>query len=133
MSLIKKLGTNLFTALCVLTISTIVFAATSFLINTDYQDIPFGFLLSGALVALSYFVTHILLRIDEKHKNNISALIAVIAKFIIDVTSLLMLGFMYYRWDIKLFNIFTYVGVFTFGTIIYALSHVISKKGEVSE
>lgn len=130
MSLIKKLGTNLFTALIVLIISVILFAATSFLLNSDYKSVPLGFLISGGLVSLTYVLTYFFNKIDEKNDTNYFSIVAIAVKFTIDAASIVMLGIMYYYWDIKLFNIFTYVGVYTFGTICFALSHIIVSRKE---
>ena len=127
---LRKFDHNLLAAVVVLCASIIGFAASSFLLNSQYKDIPFGFLLSGGIVSLTYVACYLLIKIDEKNATVVGSMISIIMRLVILITITLLLAFMYYRWNIRLFNLFVFVGVYTFGTLIFVLSFVISKKGK---
>lgn len=40
----------------------------------------------------------------------------------------LIIGFMYYRWNMKYFNIFSFVGMYTVATINMVVVYIIDKK-----
>ena len=127
MKFLRKLDNNLLTAIIVGVATLIAFAVTSFLISTSLQDIPFGILLSGGILATTYVISSFLIKLDEGKDTWIGNLASIVLKFVVSVTSLLIFGLMYYRWNIKLFNIFTFVGVYTLGTIVFILLFVIKK------
>ena len=127
MKLLGKLDNNLLTGIITLTLSLVIFACTSFLVLTPYKDIPFGFLLSGGIVSIVYVASSFLTRLDEGKQSSVGSLISIIVRFVIFVASVILLAFMYYRWDIKLFNIFTFIGVYTFSTLTFVLLFVIRK------
>ena len=127
MKFLRKLDNNLLTAIIVGVATLIAFAVTSFLISTSLQDIPFGILLSGGILATTYVISSFLVKLDEGKDTWIGNLASIVLKFVASVTSLLIFGLMYYRWNIKLFNIFTFVGVYTLGTIVFILLFVIKK------
>ena len=127
MKFLRKLDNNLLTAIIVGVATLIAFAVTSFLISTSLQDIPFGILLSGGILATTYVISSFLVKLDEGKDTWIGNLASIVLKFVVSVTSLLIFGLMYYRWNIKLFNIFTFVGVYTLGTIVFILLFVIKK------
>lgn len=127
MKFLRKLDNNLLTAIIVGIATLIAFAVTSFLISTSLQDIPFGILLSGGILATTYVISSFLIKLDEGKDTWIGNLASIVLKFVVSVTSLLIFGLMYYRWNIKLFNIFTFVGVYTLGTIVFILLFVIKK------
>lgn len=127
MKLLRKLDNNLLTAIIVGIATLIAFAVTSFLISTSHQDIPYGILLFGGILATTYVISSFLIKLDEGKDTWIGNLASIVLKFVVSVTSLLIFGLMYYRWNIKLFNIFTFVGVYTLGTIVFILLFVIKK------
>ena len=129
MKLLRKLDNELLTAILVLLISLVGFAITSFLIPTQL-DIPLGFVLSGGIIAIIYLLSFLFKRIDEKRGSTIFSMISIGLRLILTLTALLLLVLMYYRWNIKLFNVFVFVGVYTGGIIIYMITYIVNKKGE---
>ena len=119
MNFIKKLDRNLITAMVTSVIALVGFACSSFLISTDLKDIPLGFLLSGGVIALVYVLSYLLVRIDIKRGSTVFSIISLGVRLVVILTTLLLLAFMYYRWDIKLFNIFVFVGVYTASIITF--------------
>ena len=127
MNFIKKLGHNLFTAFVILIISIIGFCASAFLISSDLQHIPFGFLLAGGIIALLHVASHFLAEMDKRRGTSIFTIIAMSLRLVVLLGTLILVCLMYYRWDIKLFNVFVFVGVYTIGIIALCLSYIFIK------
>lgn len=127
MNFLKKLDNSLLTAVIVLTTSIIGFAASSFLITSSNKDIPFGFLLSGGTIALLHVVSSLLVRIDVKRGSSIFSIISIAMRLVVLLTSMIIIMLMSYRWNLKLFNIFVFIGVYTFSVIIYMLTFIFRK------
>ena len=132
MKLLRKLENNLFTAITVYLISVLGFAITSFLLTSNYKDIPLGFLFSGMVIGTLYLITHFLNKLDERSGKSLWSFVAIISRFVIIVTVMIIIGLMNYRWNNVLFNIFVFVGVYTFGTITFALLHLLNKERKES-
>ena len=130
MNFIKKLDRDLITAMVTSVIALVAFACSSFLISTDLKDIPLGFLLSGGVIALVYVLSYLLVRIDIKRGSTVFSIISLGVRLVVILITLLLLAFMYYRWDIKLFNIFVFVGVYTASIITFCLSFILIKDGK---
>ena len=133
MSFIKKLDRNLLTAIIVFVASLICFAATSFLITSEYKDIPLGFIFSGGVIAILYCLSYFLYRIDEAKHTNSWSIASNGIRLIIIIATMILLGLMSYRWDIKLFNIFVFVGTYTFGAVTFVILHLKANRKEKDE
>ena len=127
MKFLSKLDNQLLTAVIVLIVSLLGFAATGFLIPSSYQHIPFGFLLSGGIISVIYVISSILERVDVKRGSTTFSIIAIIMRLVVLLTSLALVGLMYYKWNIKLFNIFVFVGMYTAGVGVHMLVTVFRK------
>ena len=130
MKLIRKLDNNLFTALVVFLTSLVCFGATSFMLISSYIHIPLGFLLSGGIITVLYIASYLLVRLDEKRGSSIFSIISIIMRLVVLLVSLTIVMLMYYRWNIKLFNVFVFVGIYTFGTVVYMLATMLRKNGK---
>ena len=128
MKFFKKLEINLLTSIIVLTISIISFAISSFLLTSVNKDIPLGFIFSGGVISLLYLVAHFLFELDKKEGKALFSILSLIIRLVVIVTSMVMIGLMSYAWDLKIFNLFVFVGVYTFGAITFVLAHVVSRK-----
>ena len=130
MNKIRKLENNLLAAIAVYAISVLGFAVSSFLlfINKNHQDVPLGFLFAGAVIGTLYLVSHFLILEDEKKESSARSITSVGMRLFIIIGVLILLAFMNYRWNIHLFNIFVFIAVYTFGTIIFVLSFILFKE-----
>ena len=126
MKLLKKLDNEILTAIIVFLCAVIGFTATSFLIPT-YIDIPLGFVLSGGIIAFIYVLSSLFKKIDERRGSTTFSIISISLRMVLTITSLLLLALMYYRWNIKLFNVFVFVGVYTLGIIVYMITYITNK------
>ena len=127
MNFLKKLDNDLLTALFVVGVSIIGFCSTAFLISSTYIDIPLGFLLSGGILTFIHILSFFLKRIDSKKDTTAFTIVAITLRLILLIASLMIITFMYYRWGIKLFNVFVFVGMYTASIIIYMLTYIFYK------
>lgn len=128
MNYLRKLERNLLTSIIVAIVSILGFIASSFLIYSESKDIPLGFLLSGGVIGGLYLVAHLLTSKDDEKSSNVRSIISIIIRFVVLVATVILLGFAYYVWDFKYFNVFVFFGVYTFGVIFFVTSHIFLKE-----
>lgn len=128
MNNLRKLERNLLTSIIVAIVSILGFIASSFLIYSESKDIPLGFLLSGGVIGGLYLITHLLTSKDDEKSSNVRSIISIIIRFVVLVATVILLGFAYYVWDFKYFNVFVFFGVYTFGVIFFVTSHIFLKE-----
>ena len=119
----RNLRVALFVAL--LTVVAIISSIYCFFIN--FMEVPLGFALGGAIVSSLYLVGHFLYQIDVKNGEVKYSILMIGIRNIILISSIIIFALMYYRWGIKLFNIFAYIGIYTGGMIIYVVDHLVVK------
>lgn len=124
----KKLDRNIFTAIVVFGISIIGFLSTIFLISGEHKDIPLGFIYSGVIISILYLATYFLSKLDEKKQLAAFSIASITIRLVVTITALLIAALMYYRWNLPLFNIFVFIGVYTVGALTFILSHIIKRK-----
>ena len=128
MNNLRKLERNLLTSIIVAIVSILGFIASSFLIYSESKDIPLGFLLSGGVIGGLYLIAHLLTSKDDENSSNVRSIISIIIRFVVLVATVILLGFAYYVWDFKYFNVFVFFGVYTFGVIFFVTSHIFLKE-----
>ena len=128
MNILRKLERNLLTSIIVAIVSILGFIASSFLIYSESKDIPLGFLLSGGVIGGLYLIAHLLTSKDDEKSSNVRSIISIIIRFVVLVATVILLGFAYYVWDFKYFNVFVFFGVYTFGVIFFVTSHIFLKE-----
>lgn len=128
MNNLRKLERNLLTSIIVAIVSILGFIASSFLIYSESKDIPLGFLLSGGVIGGLYLIAHLLTSKDDESSSNVRSIISIIIRFVVLVATVILLGFAYYVWDFKYFNVFVFFGVYTFGVIFFVTSHIFLKE-----
>ena len=128
MNILRKLERNLLTLIIVAIVSILGFIASSFLIYSESKDIPLGFLLSGGVIGGLYLIAHLLTSKDDEKSSNVRSIISIIIRFVALVATVILLGFAYYVWDFKYFNVFVFFGVYTFGVIFFVTSHIFLKE-----
>ena len=128
MNILRKLERNLLTSIIVAIVSILGFIASSFLIYSESKDIPLGFLLSGGVIGGLYLIAHLLTSKDDERSSNVRSIISIIIRFVVLVATVILLGFAYYVWDFKYFNVFVFFGVYTFGVIFFVTSHIFLKE-----
>lgn len=127
MKLIQKLDNNLLTGIIVLLVSLLGFAITGYLLTGVHKDIPLGFVFAGGVISLLHVISSILLRIDEKRGSSVFSIISIMMRLMVLLAVLIVVVLMSYRWNLVLFNIFVFVGVYTLSVIVYMLMFVLRK------
>ena len=130
MNFLKKLDHNLLTAIILASVGVLGFLASCFLISTDLQDIPFGFLLAGGFIALVHIISYLFTLLDRKRATATFTIIAMALRLILLLFALIIIALMNYEWGIKLFNMFVFVGMYTLGIIVLALTFIFDKDGK---
>ncbi len=129
MKLFKKLDHNLLTAIILVGVGVLGFLASCFLISTDLQDIPFGFLLAGGVLGAVHALSFGLNEIDRRRGAATFTIMAMFLRMMILLITLILIALMNYRWNIKLFNMFVFVGMYTLGIIVLSLTFIFDKDG----
>lgn len=129
MKLFKKLDHNLLTAIIMTGVGVLGFLASCFLISTDLQDIPFGFLLAGGVIAGVHMLSFGLNMIDRRRATATFTIMAMFLRLVILFVALIFIALMNYKWNMRLFNMFVFVGMYTLGIIVLALTFIFDKDG----
>ena len=128
MNFIKKAEPNLLTALFTLAVTIVGFASTSFLLIGNYIHVPLGFLYSGGILTILYLIAHFFIKIDERKGIAAFSIASIAIRLAVMIGTLIIAAFMYYKWELKLFNIFVYIGVYTISTLFFIFLHLIKRK-----
>ena len=94
----------------------------------NYKDIPLGFILGGGYGMLCYFIIGIL----ENKRNEYYkwAVLVSILRFAILAALLFFVALCYYKWDIKIFNIFTVLGGYLICLVVFLILSVFASRQE---
>lgn len=93
-------------------------------------DIPQGLLLGGLYGVLCLLVMFLVTNKENENKKLVGTIIVIISRLLILAGILLLVGYLYYVKDVKMFNIFAVVGGYLLSTISLTLSHLIFKEEE---
>lgn len=127
MKFLSKLERNLRVSLLVAILTVVVTLSSMFCFFNGYKDIPLGFILGGSVVSLLYLVGHFLYQLDVKNGEVKYSIIMIGIRNFLLIGSIIVLALAYYRWGVKLFNVFAYIGIYTAGIIIFVTDHLIYK------
>ena len=124
---LKKVDIHIKAAILIAFIAIIGFAATIYCFFTNYMELPLGILLGGAVMFVLHFITHELVVLDTRKGSAKFTVTAIIIHNVIAIASIVLLGMLYYYWQIIIFNLFAYVGVYTLDVILFAMLHIKDK------
>ena len=130
MNFLKKLDHNLMTAIVLAGVGLLGFLASCFLISTELQDIPFGFLLAGGFIGVVHVISYLFTLADKRRGTATFTIIAMALRLALLLLALILIALMNYVWGIKLFNFFVFVGMYTLGIIVLALTFIFDKDGK---
>ena len=130
MNFLRKGEINLVTAVITCVISVLGFAISAFLLTQNMIDIPLGFLFSGGVIGSLYLLTHFLVKIDKTEARATWSILAISIRLFIIVGVMIIIALMYYRWNLKYFNIFVFVGIYTISALTFVLSHLSKNRKE---
>ena len=79
------------------------------------------------MVSGLYLLGHFMYRLDEKNGTAKYSIIMIATRNTILVVSIILLAFLYYEWEVKLFNIFAFIGIYQAGIIIQVVDYLLFK------
>ncbi len=127
MKFIFQIERNLRVALLVALLTLVAIVSSTYCFITGFYEIPLGFALGGVVVSALYLIGHFLYQLDVKNGEvKYSILMIGIRNFIL-IGTIIILALMYYRWGIKYFNLFAYIGIYTGGIIIFVIDHLVNR------
>ena len=92
-----------------------------------YMDIPLGFLLGGVYGVVVYFFTGLL---ENKRQDYYKwAVVLSVLRFFILAVLLVLTALCYYKWELKIFNIFSVVGGYLLSLVVLIILFVVKDKG----
>ena len=123
----KQANNSMKTALLTYALTLVCFLATIFLFFIGRMDIPLGLLLGGVFCGTLSLIAGLLENKDEENKSSKYSIIMILSRFILLIAVTVIIALMYYRWDLKIFNVFSYVGAYIVSSTILVVTYLIYK------
>ena len=127
MRFFQETNNSIKTALLTYALTLIATLSTIFLFFQGMMDIPLGILLGGSLFGTLSLVSGFLEKKDEDRKTPIYSIVLIGVRFLLLIAITIVIAFMYYRWNLPIFNVFAFVGAYTVSIIIMIIVYLIYK------
>ena len=118
----KNWYTNLNSSLKTVVWSAIVVAILVILLSPLFffslMEIPLGIALGGSVGILNYLILGLIDDKEYKKANLVLTIVTIIVRFLVIAGVLVLVGFLYYKLSIKLFNIFAVAGSYFISFIV---------------
>lgn len=112
-------------------VTLIAFLATFFFIfHENRADIPLGILLGGIIFSLLAFIQGKADEYDERRSGTVLSIIMIAVRFVLIVSLMIVIGFMYFKWNMPYFNLFSFIGIYSAKILITILVYVLDKPEE---
>ena len=126
--LLAKYSNSTVTAFLIFGLTVVAVLASLFCFFIGRMDIPLGFLLGGVLTGGLSLLATLAEKRDEKKQVATFSILIIAVRLMLLIGISLLLAFMYYRWEMKIFNLFSFVGIYTASIVCSVVVHLISKK-----
>ena len=123
----KNLDISIQAAIITFAITLIGFLATLFLFFIGMMDVPLGILLGGFVCGSLSLLTYFFGKKDDYKQSVVYSIISIIIRFVLLIALVIIIAFMNYQWGLTIFNIFSFVGMYTASTIVLAILYSINK------
>ena len=127
MKIFNKLDVHLQSSVLIISIVAIAFLASIYCFFISLAEVPLGLLLAGVITSLLRLSTHLFVNLDVRNGTVKYSVISVIIRYVVLITSVVMIGLLYYYWKVKLFNLFAFIGVYTLDVVIFSILHIKNK------
>ena len=127
MKFLSEIERNLRVSIFVSFITVLALLCSIYCIVIGFYEVPLGFALGGLLISLLYLLAHFMYRLDEKNGTAKYSIIMIALRNTIIIGVIILLAFLYYEWEIRLFNIFAVVGIYQAGIIIQVIDYLLFK------
>ncbi|MDD3841323.1 MAG: hypothetical protein PHI75_01210 [Bacilli bacterium] len=102
--------------------------ALTFLFFIGHLDIPLGLILGACINIVGYFALGLLEQKAKKNSKGIGNIIVTVSRFIILASTIVLVGWLYYKQNVQIFNIFSLVGGYLYPLIVLLILTVLQKK-----
>ena len=96
----------------------VLLCLTSFLYFINYPEFPNGLLLGGFTGIISYLLMGIAEDIDSKKQKMTLSIIMTVVRFLLVASVIVLVGYLYYKKNLHIFNLFTTMGGYFISLII---------------
>ena len=127
MRFFQEANNSIKTAFITYAVTLIATLSTIFLFFQGMMDIPLGILLGGSLFGTLSLLSGFLEKKDEDRKTPIYSIVLIGVRFLLLIAITIVIAFMYYRWNLPIFNVFAFVGAYTVSIIIMIIVYLIYK------
>ena len=127
MRFFQEANNSIKTALITFLITLVATLSTLFLFFKGMMDIPLGIMLGGGVYGVLSLTSGLLEKKDEERKTPIYSIILIGVRFLLLIGLTIIIAFMYYRWNLPIFNVFAFVGTYTVMTIAMVIIYLIYK------
>ena len=127
MRFFQEANNSIKTAFITYAVTLIATLSTIFLFFQGMMDIPLGILLGGSLFGTLSLLSGFLEKKDEDRKTPIYSIVLIGVRFLLLIAVTIVIAFMYYRWNLPIFNIFAFVGAYTVSIIVMIIVYLIYK------
>ena len=128
MRFFQEANNSIKTAIITYAFTLVGFISTIFLFFIEMMDIPLGILLGGGVFGSLALVSGLVEKKDEERTTPIYSIILIALRFLLLVALTIIIALMYYRWNLKIFNVFAFVGSYLASTIAMIVVYLIFKK-----
>lgn len=109
-------------------LSLILFILSIPLIVFNLGDISYGFVLGVVFTSLFYFFIGLGDKYELKNKKTYISITMSILRLVFIILFSFLLGYIYYELNIKIFNVFAFIGGYFFTTVVYLIISIKGKK-----
>ena len=127
MRLFKEANNSIKTAFLTYILTLIATLSTIFLFFQGMMDIPLGILLGGGVFGTLSLVSGLLEKKDDERTTPIYSIIMIGVRFLLLIGITIIIAFMYYRWNLPIFNVFAFVGAYTVSIVVMVIIYLINK------
>lgn len=127
MRFFQEANNSIKTAFLTYLLTLIATLSTLFLFFQGLMDIPLGILLGGSIFGTLSLISGLVEKKDEDRKTPIYSIVLIGVRFLLLIAITIVIAFMYYRWNLPIFNVFAFVGAYTVSIIIMIIVYLIYK------
>ena len=127
MRFFQEANNSIKTAFLTYLFTLIATLSTLFLFFQGLMDIPLGILLGGSIFGTLSLISGLVEKKDEDRKTPIYSIVLIGVRFLLLIAITIVIAFMYYRWNLPIFNVFAFVGAYTVSIIIMIIVYLIYK------
>ena len=127
MRFFQEANNSIKTAFITYALTLLATLSTIFLFFQGLMDIPLGILLGGSIFGTLSLISGLVEKKDEDRKTPIYSIVLIGVRFLLLIAITIVIAFMYYRWNLPIFNIFAFVGAYTVSIIVMIIVYLIYK------